>query len=123
MHGSLLSLASFALQPRNLDQPIERKGGPLRFNCLTSCARGAIESPTMRRGSLEQSRTEFAKLISALDLGTVTARQRRVAKLRAAGLIFDAIGKRLGVSRERGRQIEDRLRSRARLLRQQHRSL
>jgi len=56
-------------------------------------------------------------MISHLDLKALTERQRQVAELRMAGLSLQAIGKRLGVSGERVRQIEARLRTRARLKR------
>jgi len=52
-------------------------------------------------------------VISRLELQALTKRQRQVAELRIAGLSLQEIGKRLGISAERVRQIEARLRSRA----------
>lgn len=60
---------------------------------------------------------KFGALLSRLDRRAFTSRQRQVAELRTAGLSLQAIAKRLGVSRERVRQIEARLRTRARLKR------
>lgn len=56
-------------------------------------------------------------MISHLDLKALTERQWQVAELRIAGFSLQAIGKRLGISAERVRQIEARLRTRARLKR------
>lgn len=58
---------------------------------------------------------KLGALISRLDLLDLTERQRQVAELRIGGLSLQAIGKRLGVTSERVRQIEARLRTRARL--------
>ena len=46
---------------------------------------------------------------------TLTERQRQVTELRSAGLTYAAIGRQLGISGERVRQIEMRLLRRARL--------
>ena len=46
---------------------------------------------------------------------TLTERQRQVTELRSAGLTFAAIGRQLGISGERVRQIEMRLLRRVRL--------
>ena len=54
-------------------------------------------------------------VISRLELQALTKRQRQVAELRIAGLSLQEIGKRLGISAERVRQIEARLRSRAKI--------
>jgi len=70
-----------------------------------------------REQSLKESAARFRTMISHLDLKALTERQRQVAELRMAGLSLQAIGKRLGVSGERVRQIEARLRTRARLKR------
>lgn len=64
---------------------------------------------------LKERCARFGAIISHLDLRALTKRQRQVAELRAAGLSLQAIGKRLGVTSERVRQIEARLRTRARL--------
>jgi RNA polymerase sigma factor (sigma-70 family) len=45
----------------------------------------------------------------------LTERQRQVAKLRSTGFTYAEIGRRLGISEERVREIEMRLRRRARL--------
>ena len=45
----------------------------------------------------------------------LTERQRQVTELRSAGLTYAEIGRRLGISEERVRQIEMQLRRRARL--------
>jgi len=47
---------------------------------------------------------------------TLTERQRQVTKLRSAGFTYAAIGRQLGISGERVRQIEMRLLRRARTL-------
>jgi len=47
-------------------------------------------------------------------LFTLSERQRQVAGLRGAGLSYAAIGRQLGISGERVRQIEMRLLRRAR---------
>jgi phosphatidylserine/phosphatidylglycerophosphate/cardiolipin synthase-like enzyme len=74
------------------------------------------ELPMNAREQLLRERcAKFGALISRLDLRALTKRQRQVAKLRMAGLSLQVIGKRLGVSGERVRQIEARLRTRARL--------
>jgi DNA-binding CsgD family transcriptional regulator len=70
-----------------------------------------------REQSLKERCAKFGALISRLDLGALTKRQRQVAELRTAGLSLQAIAKRLGVSGERVRQIEAHLRTRARLKR------
>ncbi len=70
-----------------------------------------------RKRSLTQRGARFGAMISHLDLKALTQRQRQVAELRIAGLSLQAIGKRLGISGERVRQIEARLRTRARLKR------
>ncbi len=46
---------------------------------------------------------------------TLTERQRQVRELRSAGLTYAAIGRELGISGERVRQIEMRLLRRLRL--------
>jgi len=71
-----------------------------------------------RERSLKKRCAEFDALISGLDCRAFTERQRQVAELRTAGLSLQAIAKRLGVTRERVRQVEARLRARARLFRQ-----
>ncbi len=68
-----------------------------------------------RERSLMERGARFAAMISHLDLKAMTQRQRQVAELRVAGLSLRSIGERLGISGERVRQIEARLRSRARL--------
>ncbi len=70
-----------------------------------------------REHSLKERCAKFGAIISRLDRRALTKRQRQVAELRAAGLSLQAIAERLGVSRERVRQIEARLRNRARLKR------
>jgi RNA polymerase sigma factor (sigma-70 family) len=54
-------------------------------------------------------------VISRLELQAPTKRHRQVDELRIAGLSLQEIGKRLGISAERVRQIEARLRSRAKI--------
>lgn len=71
----------------------------------------------MRKNALKQRCEEFAALVSGLDRAALTPRQRQVVQLRTAGLTLGTIGKRLGVSAERVRQIEARLRSRVLLKR------
>lgn len=70
-----------------------------------------------RKNVLKQRCEKFAALVSGLEHAALTPRQRQVVQLRTAGLTLVAIGKRLGVSAERVRQIEARLRSRALLKR------
>ena len=74
-------------------------------------------SMTARERSLKERGAKFGTIISRLDRRAFTKRQRQVAELRTAGLSLQAIAERLGVSRERVRQIEARLRTRARLKR------
>ena len=69
-----------------------------------------------REQSLKERCAKFGAIISRLDLRALTKRQRQVAELRTAGLSLQAIAQRLGVTGERVRQIEARLRKRARLL-------
>jgi len=68
-----------------------------------------------RERSLKERCAKFGALVSRLDRRAFTKRQRQVAELRSAGLSLQAIAERLGVSRERARQIEARLRTRPRL--------
>lgn len=68
-----------------------------------------------REQSLKERCAKFGAIISRLDLHALTKRQRQVAELRVAGMSLQAIAKRLGVSSERIRQVEARLRTRARL--------
>jgi len=68
-----------------------------------------------RERAVKERCAKFGAIISRLDLRALTKRQRQVAELRAAGLSLQAIGKRLGITSERVRQIEARLRTRARL--------
>ena len=63
--------------------------------------------------SLKKRCARSGAMISHLDLKALTQRQRQVAELRIAGLSLQAVGKRLEISAERVRQIEARLRSRA----------
>lgn len=56
----------------------------------------------------------FSDLTSGLNRVSLTARQRQVLELRAQGITLAAIAVRLGISTERVRQIEARLKSRAR---------
>jgi RNA polymerase sigma factor (sigma-70 family) len=70
-----------------------------------------------RERSLKERCAKFGAIISHLDLRALTKRQRQVAELRTAGLSLQAIAKRLGVTSERIRQIEARLRTRALLKR------
>jgi DNA-binding CsgD family transcriptional regulator len=58
------------------------------------------------------SAAAIASLTSAF---TLTERQRQVMELRSAGLTYAAIGRQLGISEERVRQIEMRLLRRVRL--------
>ena len=58
------------------------------------------------------SATAIASLTSAF---TLTERQRQVTELRSVGLTYAAIGRQLGISGERVRQIEMRLLRRVRL--------
>jgi DNA-binding NarL/FixJ family response regulator len=51
-----------------------------------------------REQSLKERCAKFGAIISRLDLGALTKRQRQVAKLRTAGLSLQAIAKRLGVT-------------------------
>lgn len=66
-----------------------------------------------RQQLLKARCAKFGMLVSRLDLRALTNRQRQVAKLRVAGFSLRAIGKRLGISGERVRQIEARVRRRA----------
>ena len=75
-----------------------------------------------RQQLLEVRCAKFRTLISRLDLQALTKRQRQVAELRIAGLSLQAIGKRLDISGERVRQVEARLRTRARLAARRARS-
>ena len=68
-----------------------------------------------REQLLKERCARFGAMISHLDPKALTRRQRQVAELRIAGLSLQAIGKRLGISGERVRQIEARLRSRVKL--------
>jgi len=70
-----------------------------------------------REQSLKERCARFRTVISRLDLQALTKRQRQVAELRIAGLSLQAIGERLGISGERVRQIEARLRTHALLKR------
>lgn len=67
-----------------------------------------------RERELKERCERFGALVSHLDFDALTERQREVAKLRIAGLSLKAIGAQLGISGERVRQIESRIRSRAR---------
>jgi DNA-directed RNA polymerase sigma subunit (sigma70/sigma32) len=58
------------------------------------------------------SAAAIASLNSAF---TLTERQRQVTELRSVGLTYAAIGRQLGISGERVRQIEMRLLRRVRL--------
>ena len=58
------------------------------------------------------SAAAIASLTSAF---TLTERQRQVTELRSAGLTYAAVGRQLGISGERVRQIEMRLLRRVRL--------
>ncbi len=64
-----------------------------------------------RDRSLKERCAKFGALISYLDLRGLTKRQRQVAELRRAGMSLQAIAKQLGVTGERVRQIEARLRT------------
>lgn len=75
-----------------------------------------------RELSLKARCMRFGALISRLDLRALTQRQRQIAELRTAGLSLQAIAERLGVSRERVRQIEARLRTQARLFARRERA-
>lgn len=75
-----------------------------------------------RQQLLKARCAKFAAMVSHLDVQALTKRQRQVAELRLAGLSLQAIGKRLGISAERVRQIEARLRTRARLASRRARS-
>ena len=68
-----------------------------------------------REQSLKERCARFGAVFSRLELQALTKRQRQVAELRIAGLSLQEIGKRLGISAERVRQIEARLRSRAKI--------
>ncbi len=68
-----------------------------------------------REQSLKERCARFTTVISRLELQALTKRQRQVAELRIAGLSLQEIGKRLGVSAERVRQIEAPVRSRAKI--------
>lgn len=57
----------------------------------------------------------FALLISRLNRLSLTERQRQVLELRTQGAALAAIALKLGISSERVRQIEARLKSRARI--------
>jgi len=70
-----------------------------------------------RQQLLKARCAKFRTVISRLNSKALTERQRQVAELRIAGLSLQAVGKRLGISGERVRQVEARLRSRARLKR------
>ncbi|HVB59015.1 MAG TPA: sigma factor-like helix-turn-helix DNA-binding protein [Candidatus Acidoferrales bacterium] len=70
-----------------------------------------------REQSLKERCARFRTVISRLDLQALTKRQRQVAELRTTGLSLQEIGSRLGITGERVRQIEARLRTRARLKR------
>ncbi len=70
-----------------------------------------------RQQLLKERCARFGTMISHLDPKSLTRRQRQVAKLRIAGLSLQAIAKRLGITGERVRQIEARLRTQARLKR------
>jgi len=63
--------------------------------------------------SLKHSCARAGAMISHPDLKALTQRQRQAAELRIAGLSLQAAGKRLEINGERVRQIEARLRSRA----------
>lgn len=69
----------------------------------------------MSQQLLKRRCAEFAAAIGALKPGSLTERQRQVVELRSGGLSLGEIGKRLGITAERARQIEARLRVRARL--------
>lgn len=69
----------------------------------------------MSRRLLKRRCAEFVAAIASLKPGSLTERQRQVVELRTGGLSLGEIGKRLGISAERARQIEARLRVRARL--------
>ena len=70
-----------------------------------------------REQSLKERAARFRTMISHLDLQALTKRQRQVAELRTTGLSLQEIGSRLGITGERVRQIEARLRTHARLKR------
>ena len=70
-----------------------------------------------RQQLLKARCAKFKAIASHLDLQALTKRQRQVAELRIAGLSLQAIGERLGISGERVRQIEARLRTHALLKR------
>ncbi|HTW88417.1 MAG TPA: sigma factor-like helix-turn-helix DNA-binding protein [Candidatus Binataceae bacterium] len=56
----------------------------------------------------------FATLTARVDRRSLSVRQRQILELRTAGLTLATIGKELGISATRVRQIEARLSSLAR---------
>lgn len=61
--------------------------------------------------SLRARCAKFREAMSALDPARLTQRQRQVGELRIANLTLAEIATRIGVSSERVRQVEARLRS------------
>ncbi len=89
---------------------------PMEFSGGTGRISAGKELPmSAREQSLKERCARFTTVISRLELQALTKRQRQVAELRIAGLSLQEIGKRLGISAERVRQIEARLRSRAKI--------
>jgi len=70
-----------------------------------------------RQQLLKARCAKLRTVISRLNSKALTERQRQVAELRTTGLSLQEIGSRLGITGERVRQVEARLRSRARLKR------
>lgn len=84
-----------------------------RAGCLLRWhAKPDLHLPQVKRPNAKA----FAALTCRLDRASLTKRQRQVLELRAAGMTLAEIGRRLGISGERVRQIEARLASRARRL-------
>lgn len=92
----------FAAQPGTLPQRASGTGRRLS---------GGEELPVKQHQSLKKRCASFASAVSVLDPDALTWRQREVAELRSAGLTLEQIGARLGISAERVRQIEARLKT------------
>ena len=92
-------------------QPQDRHQKPTAGAISARCRVAVMEAPNPNHRSARSSANgDFRPKISAL-----TQRQREVIELRCKGLSLQATGICLGISRERVRQIEARVKSRVRL--------
>ena len=102
--ASLLSAARRAAQaPLSLDMAVGEAGAEHLADVLVDASAATPEDEAIRRVAREEARTVLSEVL--------TERERTVVLLRCgfdggAPASFDVIGRRLGVTRERARQIE-----------------